>query len=198
MDNTNVKRLLSGEMIVEEKLDGSNTGIIRHSKGFALQKRGSLVGASEHEQFNFFNNWAHQQNYEKIMALPKDTLMYGELLYAVHTIYYDRLPDYFLVFDVKRQGDWLDYDERKSFCNQYGFQMVPLIARGNFTKDDLQKMVPVKSAYGDEAEGIVVKRYAKHGYFRGKLVKPGFIKKLEESDHWTTYNVRRNVVVKGE
>lgn len=195
LDTTQLKRLLSGEMIVEEKMDGSNTGIIRHNKGFHLQKRNSLVGQSEHEQFSFFHNWANLQNYEKIMNLPVGTLLYGELLYAVHTIFYDRLPDYFLVFDVKRNGEWLDYDERKAFCEQYQFRMVPLIARGNFTKDELQKLVPVKSAYGDEAEGIVIKRYAKHGYFRGKIVKPGFMKQLEESDHWQSYNVRKNVIV---
>ena len=192
LDATQQKRLFAGEVIVEEKMDGSNVGIIRHRKGFSLQKRGSLVGTSEHEQFSFFHNWANQQRYDKIMALPEGTLMYGELLYAVHTIYYDRLPDYFLAFDVRRNGEWLDYDERKAFCDEYGFHMVPLIARGTFTKDELQKMVPGPSAYGPEAEGIVVKRYAKHGYFRGKIVKPGFMKQLEESDHWTTYNVKRN------
>ncbi len=46
--------LLSGNVIIEEKMDGANVGIIRHKNGFALQKRGSLVGPSEHEQFEFF------------------------------------------------------------------------------------------------------------------------------------------------
>jgi len=193
LDNTQLKRLFTGEVIVEEKMDGSNVGIIRHQKGFALQKRNSLVGPSEHEQFSFFNNWAHQQRYEQIMSLPVGTLLYAELLYAVHTIYYDRLPDYVLVFDVKQDGEWLDYDDRAAFCQQYGFLMVPLVGRGTFSKTDVQQMVPGPSAYGSDAEGIVVKRYAKHGYFRGKIVKPGFMKQIEESDnHWATYNVRRN------
>lgn len=192
LDNTQLKRLFAGEVVVEEKMDGSNVGIIRHKKGFALQKRGSLVGTSEHEQFSFFHNWANQQRYEQIMSLPVGTLLYGELLYAVHTIYYDKLPDFFLVFDVKRDGDWLDYDERKQLCDDHGFHMVPFVNRGTFSKMDVQGMVPKESAYGPEAEGIVIKRYAKHGYFRGKIVKPGFMKQLEESDHWMTHNVRRN------
>jgi len=193
LDDTTIKRLLVGEVVIEEKLDGANVGIVRHKHGFALQKRNSLVGPSEHEQFGFFNNWAHLQNYEKIMALPtNNVILYGELLYAVHTIYYDKLPDYFLVFDVRIDGDWLDYDDRKEFCEKYGFHMVPLIARGSFTKDQLLKQMPAKSAFGDTVEGMVVKRYAKNGYFKGKLVRPEFIKTLEESEHWTKYNIRKN------
>lgn len=195
LDATTFQRLLAGEVVVEEKMDGSNTGIIRHHKGFVLQNRNSLVGPSVHEQFDFFHNWANVQNYNKIMAVPENTLIYGELLYAVHTIYYDRLPDYFLVFDVRQNGSWLNYVDRAVFCATYGFSMVPLIATGSFTAEQLKKLVPAKSAYGDMSEGIVVKRYAKHGYFRGKIVKPEFIKTLEESDHWTKYNVERNKVV---
>ncbi len=192
LDNATIGRLLAGEVIVEEKMDGSNTGIIRHRQGFHLQKRNSLVGPSVHEQFDFFYNWANTQNYEKIMAVPEGTLIYGELLYAVHTIYYDKLPDYFLVFDVRQNGRWLNYPERVSFCAVYGFQMVPFIASGSFSLDELRSMVPTKSAYGEAAEGIVVKRYAKNGYFKGKIVNSSFIKTLEESDHWTAYECRRN------
>ena len=193
LDRTQVKRLLSGEVIVEEKMDGSNTGIIRHSKGFSLQKRNSLVGSSVHAQFDFFHNWANYQNYEKIMEVPEGYLIYGELLYAVHTIYYDKLPDYFLVFDVRKGSKWLKYDERVEFCERYGFHMVPLVTRGHLTKDDIQNLVPEQSQYGDTAEGIVVKRYAKHGYFRGKVVRPEFQKAMDMEDtHWSFKPVKTN------
>jgi atypical dual specificity phosphatase len=193
LDNTTFKRLLAGEVVVEEKMDGSNTGIIRHSKGFSLQKRNSLVGPSVHEQFDYFYNWANTVAYDRIMSVPGGYLIYGELLYAVHHIVYDRLPEYFLVFDIRDNGSWLNYNERAEFCQEHGFHMVPLVARGAFTADELHSIVPVKSAYGALAEGVVVKRYAKHGYFRGKIVKPGFIKVLEEDDeHWSRKGVRRN------
>ena len=193
LDDTNIKRLLAGEVIVEEKMDGANVGIIRHSKGFALQKRGSLVGPSVHEQFDYFYNWANGQKYENIMGVPKRTLIYGELLYAVHSVYYDSLPDYVLVFDVYQNGKWMDYDRRSDFCAEHGFHMVPLVTRGSFLKDEIRSLVPNRSAYGDFAEGIVVKRYAKHGYFRAKVVKPEFIKVIEESDeHWSQRTVTKN------
>ena len=193
LDSTQVKRLLSGEVVVEEKMDGSNVGIIRHSNGFALQKRGSLVGRSVHEQFDFFHGWAHGDGYERIMSLPTGTLLYGELLYAVHALYYDQLPEFFLVFDVRRGKKWLKYQQRREFCEEYGFHMVPLIVQGCFTKNELMGLVPERSAYGATAEGIVVKRYSKNGYFKGKIVKPEFQGKIDEAGvHWSRQKVKRN------
>ena len=196
IDRTQIKRLLAGEMIIEEKMDGANVGIIRHSKGFSLQKRGSLVGSSVHEQFDFFHGWANGDGYERIMSLPVGTLVYGELMYAVHGIYYDRLPEYFLAFDVCRGKKWLKYEQRRAFCEEHGFYMVPLVTRGCFGKNELRDLVPERSAYGEMAEGIVVKRYSKNGYFKGKIVSSKFQGKIDEEDvHWSRQKVKRNKLV---
>lgn len=195
LSNEDIGKLLVGKVVIEEKMDGANVGIIRHKKGFHLQKRGSLVGQSEHEQFGYFHNWANVQNYEKLMALPMNHIVYGELLYAVHHLYYDKLPDYFLSFDVWNGQRYLNYEERTEFCNKYGFFQVPLISEGNYSKLDVQNMMPKESKYGEMAEGIVIKRYSKREYLRAKLVKPEFIKQLDESEHWSTYSIRKNVLV---
>jgi len=188
-----VRLLLAGKVTIEEKIDGANVGIIRHKNGFALQKRGSLVGQSEHEQFQYLYNWANRTKYDNIMAIPPGHLIYGEWCYAVHSIYYDRLPDYFLVFDIlKDKRKWLNREERDDFCAKYELASIPFIAEGHFNITDLCDLIPGESAYGDMAEGIVLKRYRKREYIRGKIVKPQFIKTLEESEHWTKYNIREN------
>jgi ATP-dependent RNA circularization protein (DNA/RNA ligase family) len=194
-----VKLLLAGKVQIEEKVDGANTGIIRHKKGFSLQKRGSLVGQSEHPQFGFFHNWANMDAYDKIMAVPPGHLIYGEWCWAQHTIYYDKLPDYFLAFDVIRTPNmhWLDPEERFEFCIKYGFEQVPLIAYDYFNRIDLHRLIPGPSAFGEFAEGIVVKRYRKGEYLRGKIVKPEFMKTLDEEDeHWTKRKLVINKLVK--
>ena len=85
--NTNeVKQLLSGWIVVEEKIDGANVGVIRHKYGFTLQKRGSLVGQSEHLQYNYFHAWANSVGYDRIMALPENILLYGVAYIAVFPI----------------------------------------------------------------------------------------------------------------
>lgn len=191
-----VKALLQGKVVIEEKMDGANAGIIRHKDRFVLQKRGSLVAESEHEQFNFFNNWAKVGNYDKIMAVPSGHIIYGELMYTRHTIYYDSLPDYFLVFDVWDGKNYLSRKKRDVFCEKYGFCQVPLIDEGYFYIEDLYHLIPNESKYGEIAEGIVVKRYSKKNFTRGKIVKKQFIKTLEESQHWTKYNIKVNKLSK--
>jgi len=195
LSSPEIKLLLAGPVIIEEKIDGANVGIIRHKNGFALQKRGSLVAQSEHAQFGFFHNWANYQNYDKIMSVPTDHLIYGELCWAVHHIYYDSLPDYFLVFDVlnTRTNAWFDRRQKEEFCKVHGFYLVPLIAEGKFSKMELADLIPKKSAFGEIAEGIVIKRYRKKEYLRAKLVRPEFVKEInEDGEHWTRKQLRVN------
>lgn len=193
-----VRAILNGNVIIEEKLDGANAGIIRHKSGFSLQKRGSLVGQSEHAQFQFFHSWSNRDAYDRIMSVPEGILIYGELMFAVHTIYYDKLPDWFIVFDVLnvKTNKWMNRSERDVFCERHGFSQVPLIASGNFLKTELSSLIPDISAYGpDPAEGIVIKRYTKKEYNRIKLVKPEFVKRLnDEDEHWSHKELKRNVL----
>jgi len=115
------KKLLGGKVVILEKLDGANTGIIRHKDTYKLQKRGSLVDASEHYQFNFFKAWG-ASNYDKIIKIPKDTILYGELMICKHTIYYNKLPDYFIPFawfDRKKEK-YFTYEKLQKLCNEIG------------------------------------------------------------------------------
>jgi len=187
-----VKRLLGATVDIEEKLDGANSGIIRHKSGFSLQKKGSLVGQSEHLQFGYFNNWANRQKYDNIMAVPPGYIVYGELMYIVHTIYYNRLPDFFIVIDVWNGREYLNRQDKESFCKEYGFKIIPLVAQGHFNVKDLFGLVPDRSSFGDVAEGIVVKRYRGKDYMRGKVVKKEFMKFLEENVHWTKEKMKVN------
>jgi ATP-dependent RNA circularization protein (DNA/RNA ligase family) len=200
LSDEEVKLLLAGAVSIEEKIDGANTGIIRHKKGFHLQKRGSLVGQSEHPQFGALHNWANGVGYDKIMAVPPGHLIYGEWAWAQHTIFYDKLPDYFLAFDVMHtpSGYWFNLKERFEFCETYGFSQVPLISMGYYSKMDLFDLIPGPSAFGEFAEGIVVKRYRKgNNYLRGKIVKPEFMKTLDEEDeHWTKRKLSINKLAK--
>lgn len=110
-----VKRLLGGRVVVEEKFDGANIGIIRHKTGFTLQKKGSLVAQSEHAQFNYFWSWSRDY-YGQLMQMPQGYVLYGELLYAVHTIFYDRLPDLVLIFEVWDGTNYLKRRAKEEFC----------------------------------------------------------------------------------
>lgn len=191
------KRLLGGKVTITEKMDGANAGIILTKDGwFRMQKRGSLVDQSEHEQFNFFKAWT-QTNYEKILKVPARYRLYGELMRAVHTIQYDRLPDWFLVFAIwdHKKNEYVKWSVLEELCAEWGFSTVPLIGDNVYVdRDELVDYIPKTSNYGfEKAEGIVVWSYRQQ--MRGKLVIPEFIKRMDESDHWTHGPYRTNSVI---
>lgn len=183
--------LLVGQLEITEKVDGANVGIIR-GKGdkWILQKRRGLADEGVHAQFSFFWNWA-RHNLDKILNIPHNWIVYGELCFAKHNIYYDLLPSYFLVFDIWDRNKYLKHEEKEKL-NFLGFKHVPLLHLGYCDNLlELEKLITKTSlAINSLMEGIVVKNYRKQ--VRGKLVRKEFMKELEEEDHWLHKAMTKN------
>jgi ATP-dependent RNA circularization protein (DNA/RNA ligase family) len=196
LSRAETKKLLNGKLTITEKVDGANTAIIRTKNWFKLQKRGSLVGTSEHEQYNFFKAWA-DKNYEKILKIDTNYIVYGELLRIVHTIYYDKLPDWFLVFAIwnKKNSRYLSWDLVSSLCDDWGLSTVPRLAEDVYLdRDELFDFIPEISKVGSlPSEGIIVWNFKKQ--MRGKVVREEFIKKLEIGAHWTKKQSKYNSLI---
>lgn len=186
-----MRDLFTGTIQITEKMDGSNVAIIR-GKGdkWTLQKRRGLADEGVHAQFSFFWNWA-RHNEEKILDIQPGWIFYGELMYAKHHIYYDQLPSYFLVFDIWNGREYIR--NSADVASGHGFKHVPVLWEGNgFDRTELDKLIS-KSAYATDsvAEGVVVKNHRKQ--MRGKLVRPEFMKELDEDEsHWMMKSVTRN------
>jgi hypothetical protein len=89
-------------VVAEEKMDGANSGLSFDPAGkLYLQSRGHhLTGGPREKHFNRFKQWANGIAGDLWERLGPRYVVYGEWLYAKHTIFYDRLPHYFLEFDV--------------------------------------------------------------------------------------------------
>ncbi len=188
------EKLFKGECLITEKTDGANTGIFKKDGKISLQKKGDIVDYS-HPQFSYFQNEWYFNNIEKIKKLPDNIVVYGELLRCVHTVYYDKLSDWWLVFDIYdlKQKNYLEWEEVVKICKTAGLHTVPLIYKGKLKKDDLLKYVPTVSKFGDIAEGIVVKNYEQQ--VRGKFVKPEFIKAIDNDTFWRNRKIKLNKVI---
>ncbi len=90
-------------VVVEEKLDGANTGLSLGEDGeLRLQSRGHvLTGGPRERHFDLFKQWAATHAVALRRLLAGGLVIYGEWLYAKHTIFYDQLPHYWLEFDVR-------------------------------------------------------------------------------------------------
>jgi hypothetical protein len=121
-------------IVVEEKLDGANAGVSFSRDGkLLLQSRGHFLDGGERErQFALFKTWAttHQQ---KLWGLLADRyVLYGEWLYAKHTIFYDALPHYFFEFDLldTETGEFLSTDRRRELLKDSPLVSAPVLWRG--------------------------------------------------------------------
>lgn len=74
--------------VVEEKLDGANAGISLDAEaGLRLQSRGHfLVGGAREKHWDLFKRWARTHTAALAARTDGDLTLYGEWLYAKHTI----------------------------------------------------------------------------------------------------------------
>ena len=65
--------------------------------------------------------------------------MFGEWMYAKHTVFYDSLPDYFMEFDIfdRENGVFLDTPSRRAITDKLKIvSSVPVLSTGVFTKKE--------------------------------------------------------------
>jgi hypothetical protein len=94
--------LAGRRLVVEEKMDGANSAISFTPDGaLLLQSRGHyLIGGPRERQFDLLKQWANRYAGSLWEALGDRYVLFGEWLYARHTIFYTDLPHYFLEFDA--------------------------------------------------------------------------------------------------
>ncbi len=109
--------LANRHLVIEEKMDGANSAVSFDSdRRLLLQSRGHyLVGGPREKQFHLFKTWAHRYTTELEEVLSDRYVMYGEWLYAKHTVFYTDLPHYFMEFDIydKLNNEFLSTERRK-------------------------------------------------------------------------------------
>jgi hypothetical protein len=125
LDVVPFERLAGRHLVVEEKMDGANCAISFSDAGkLLLQSRGHyLTGGARERQFDLFKTWARRYAAELRAILEDRYLMFGEWLYAKHTIFYTELPHYFLEFDIydRREDIFLSTEERAKLLEQAPF-----------------------------------------------------------------------------
>jgi hypothetical protein len=121
-------------LVVEEKYDGSNAGLRFDADGrLWLQSRGHFLAGGEREkQFHLFKQWAHTHAPQFHAVLSDRYVLFGEWLYAKHTMFYDRLPHYFLEFDVldSTDGGFLSTQRRRELLAGLPLVSVPVLRMG--------------------------------------------------------------------
>ncbi len=185
---------LTHEVTVEEKVDGANLGLSFDANGnIRAQNRGAYLHLPGSGQWKKLGEWLAIHTDTLFEHLSDRYILFGEWCYAQHSIFYDRLPDWFLAFDVydREAGHFLTTARRDRLLGEIHISKVPDIARGRFTYSEIQKLLSQSKLTNQPAEGIYLR--IDHGDWleqRAKLVRPAFIQAVEQ--HWSRSVIRPN------
>lgn len=128
------RALLGRHLVVEEKVDGANAGLRFTEDGtLVLQSRGhALTGGARERHFNLLKSWAGAHQDALRDRLGARYVVYGEWLYARHTVYYDQLPHYFMEFDILdlERDVFLDTPSRRALLDGLPVVSVPVLHQG--------------------------------------------------------------------
>lgn len=199
-------------LVVEEKLDGTNVGIHFTASGrMVLQCRGHEITGGMHPQYDLFKQWTMSKRPELEAMLEGRFILFGEWLYALHSVHYRGLPHFFFEFDIydKLRGHFLDLETRLTMLEGNGIATVPVLYRGPASVDQLHALIgasrfnssfdnPVTGRTDNQMEGLYLRTEAEGRVTgRAKLVREAFVEKIKQSEHWQHRAIVPNLLCDG-
>jgi ATP-dependent RNA circularization protein (DNA/RNA ligase family) len=180
--------LLAGEVVVEEKLDGANLGVSLAEDGtLRFQNRGQYLHPPFAGQFHRLASWIASHEQALRSHLAPGLIVFGEWCAARHSVAYDRLPDWWVVFDVYDLSlqRFFSTVRRNALAARMGLAVVREVLRGRTTLTELTSRLSAEpSRYrAGPIEGFVIRKETSDWLLaRAKLVHPEFVQGIDE--HW--------------
>ena len=154
---TSVEGLIGKPIIISDKIDGSNTSLEAEAC-FARTHSGSPT----HPSFDGFKALHAAIKHE----ITTDTQLFGEWVFARHSIEYTELPAYFLLFGVRYLEEpdylWGSWEEVEFWSKEIAVPTVPILFQGIISSEkELQELTESlmiqPSVCGGIREGVVVR-----------------------------------------
>ncbi|RFS17069.1 RNA ligase family protein [Emticicia sp. C21] len=175
-----------------EKLDGENNCLSRYG-----------VFARSHATPTT-SPWTQQirQHWELLKNDLGDYEIFGENLYAIHSIEYRKLPSHYFVFGIRQSDHWLSWEETQFIAQLFDLPVVNVLGEAtmpmlqqNFEADVLAKIsqpsvfdsYDVSTQKPCTIEGIVSRNMAEYPVddFAANVLK--YVRKghVKTDEHWT-------------
>jgi hypothetical protein len=225
LDQVPLAELRGAYCVIEEKVDGANAGMSLDEDGrVRLQSRGHfLTGGAREKHFDLFKQWARTHEARLAERLAGGLTLYGEWLYAKHTIFYDQLPHYFLEFDIRdAAGAFWSTQRRRAHLEGAPIVSVPVLFEGIVTRPETLPAMVAHSLYksprwrdrlgtdervvretdlSDLAEGLYVKvedPVTRRVLARYKWIRASFLTAVVDSgSHWLARPIVPNQLADG-
>lgn len=173
------------EIVVTRKMDGENTTLYRDH----------LHARSLDSDNHWSRSWVKQFHATIANDIPEKWRFCGENVYAKHSIKYEGLPSYFLLFSIWNDRNvCLSWDEMHEWVSILGIDTVPVLYRGKWDEQVVKGLYDEKRDY-DTHEGYVVRLAGEFSYFDFKKSVAKFVR----SNHvQSTHNWKRAATEKNE
>jgi hypothetical protein len=174
-----IKELFLDDVLVEEKIDGSQFSFGRFEVELKCRSKGAMINVDYPEKMfssavetakglDLKDGWTYRAEYLKV---PKH-----------NSLAYDRIPDkHLIIFDINSgEEEYLTYDQKQAEAKRIGLEIVPILCQGQFGDPSLLlKLLDTPSILGGQKiEGIVIKNYHRFGLDKkvlmGKYVSEAF------------------------
>lgn len=171
------------KIVITTKMDGENT---------TIYPDGTFHARSIDSKHREYHSSLLRKIPEFSYQIPEGYRICGEYLYAKHSIYYENLEDYFLVFSIwDENNNCLSWEDTKIITNELGLKTVPELVVGEF---NIEVKEIAKKTIEDGQEGIVVRTFEGYSYedFNkniAKVVRKGHV---QTDSHWTTQKIIPN------
>ncbi len=195
-----IKDLFADEVIVEEKIDGSQFSFGIFNGELKCRSKGAQIHLE-----------APEKMFQKAVDTVKELALYlndgwtyrGEYLAKPkhNTLNYSRVPkDHIILFDINpNEEEYLTYEDKRTEAQRLELEIVPLIHLGLVdTPTGLMALMDRESWLGGcKIEGMVIKNYHKFGpdkkVLMGKYVSEAF--KEKHKIDWKKSNPSKSDVV---
>jgi hypothetical protein len=166
--------LEKADVVITEKLDGENT-CMEHGKIHARSE-----GSSNHPSRDFVKGIHASIRH----LIPENCVIFGENMFAKHSIEYPDLQSAFYVFNVfdKEIQCFLDWNAVQTIALALNLMVVPTIYVGPYKEIPL----PKTSLLGPECEGYVVRTLGKIAIenFDKLIAKYVRANHVQTDEHW--------------
>ena len=171
------------EIVITEKMDGENTTIYNdyyHARSID----------SKHQEYHSYllSNILPKIQY----LIPEGVRICGEYLYAEHSIHYDNLKDYFLMFSVWNKDICLSWEDTKEYAKLLGLTLVPELYVGKYDEKFVKEIA--KKVVENNGEGIVIRNIESFKYenFSKNIAKYVRENHVQTDKHWTQQSIKKN------